>query len=59
MPVGRLRAVARGAAVGTGAGLVGAAVMAAAAKAEQRVTGRPDSYVPAHTLGRLLRRRDA
>jgi hypothetical protein len=28
--------------------------MAGASKVEQRVTGRPDSYVPAHTLGRLL-----
>lgn len=26
---------------------------------EQAVTGRPDSYVPAHTLGRLLGLRDA
>jgi hypothetical protein len=28
--------------------------MAAASKAEQLVTKRPDSYVPAHTLARLL-----
>ena len=28
--------------------------MAVTAKAEQLLTGRPDSYVPAHTLGRLL-----
>jgi hypothetical protein len=59
VPGSRSRAVGRGVAVGAGAGLVGAAVMAAAAKGEQLVTGRPDSYVPAHTLGRLLRRRDA
>ncbi|MET7959527.1 hypothetical protein ABZ356_17200 [Micromonospora zamorensis] len=35
------------------AGLVGAAVMTAAEKVEQRVTGRPDSYVPARVLARL------
>jgi len=45
-----LRALGAGAA----AGLAGAAAMAAASKAEQLVTRRPDSYVPAHTLGRLL-----
>ena len=28
--------------------------MAGASKVEQLATGRPDSYVPAHTLGRLL-----
>ena len=44
----------RGAAVGAAAGLAGAAAMALASNAEQRFTGRPDSYVPAHTLGRLL-----
>jgi hypothetical protein len=32
--------------------------MAVGSKAEQLVTGRPDSYVPAHTLGRLLAVRD-
>jgi len=36
-------------------GLVGAAVMTAGEKAEQLVTRRPDSYVPAHTLAHLLR----
>ncbi|MBG6105481.1 hypothetical protein IW249_005895 [Micromonospora vinacea] len=35
------------------AGLAGAAVMTAAEKIEQRVTGRPDSYVPARVLARL------
>ncbi|MFJ6164346.1 hypothetical protein ACIQH6_04435 [Micromonospora orduensis] len=35
------------------AGLAGAAVMTAAEKLEQRVTGRPDSYVPARVLARL------
>lgn len=44
----------RGAAVGAAMGLVGAAAMAAASKVEQRATGRPDSYVPAHTLSNLL-----
>ncbi|MFK4244693.1 hypothetical protein ACI2KV_17560 [Micromonospora chokoriensis] len=38
---------------GLAAGLVGAAVMTAAEKVEQRVTGRPDSYVPAQVLARL------
>ncbi|HEX8582029.1 MAG TPA: hypothetical protein VF640_06865, partial [Acidimicrobiales bacterium] len=37
------------------AGAVGVAVMTAVEKAEQRVTGRPDSHVPARTLERLLR----
>jgi hypothetical protein len=54
MPAGRLHAVARGAATGALAGLAGATAMAAASKAEQLVTHRPDSYVPAHTFGRLL-----
>jgi hypothetical protein len=35
------------------AGLAGAAVMTAAEKIEQRVTGRPDSHVPARVLARL------
>jgi hypothetical protein len=47
--------VSAGAAAGVVSGLAGAAAMAAVAKAEQLVTNRPDSYVPAHTLGRLLR----
>jgi hypothetical protein len=38
------------------AGLAGAAVMTAAEKAEQRLTGRPDSYVPARVLERLTGR---
>jgi hypothetical protein len=46
---------ARGAALGSLAGIAGAAAMAAAAKLEQLVTGRPDSYVPARTLAHLLR----
>ncbi|SCF05472.1 hypothetical protein GA0070607_4945 [Micromonospora coriariae] len=35
------------------AGLAGTAVMTAAEKLEQRVTGRPDSHVPARVLARL------
>jgi hypothetical protein len=35
-------------------GLVGATVMTAGEKAEQRVTGRPSSYVPGRTLAALL-----
>jgi hypothetical protein len=58
MPAGRVHAVGTGAAAGALAGLAGAAAMAAASKAEQLVTRRPDSYVPAHTLGRLLGLRD-
>jgi hypothetical protein len=60
-PSDRLRAVGRGAGWGGIAGLAGAAAMSGAAKLEQVVTGRPDSYVPAHTLARLLglRRPDA
>ena len=38
------------------AGAGGVAIMTLAEKAEQRVTGRPDSYMPAHTLERLLGR---
>lgn len=41
------------------AGLVGAAAMTVTEKVEQRLTGRPDSYVPALTLGRLLGMPDA
>jgi len=36
------------------AGLVGVAAMTAAEKVEQAFTQRPNSYVPAHTLERLL-----
>jgi hypothetical protein len=39
------------------AGIVGVAAMTAAEKLEQVVTHRPNSFVPAHTLERLLRRR--
>lgn len=47
------RAALRGAA----AGLAGVAVMTLGEKVEQRVTGRPDSYVPARTLLTLAGRR--
>lgn len=36
------------------AGAAGVAAMTLAEKLEQAITGRPDSYVPAHTLERLL-----
>ena len=48
------RALAGAAARGVAAGLAGVAAMTAAEKVEQRLTGRPSSYVPARTLGRLL-----
>ncbi|WP_190135804.1 hypothetical protein [Streptomyces longispororuber] len=38
---------------GLAAGAVGVAVMTLGEKAEQRLTGRPDSHVPARTLERL------
>ena len=38
------------------AGVAGVAAMTAAEKLEQRLTHRPNSYVPAHTLARLVRR---
>jgi len=37
------------------AGLAGVAAMTLAEKIEQRFTKRPDSYMPAHTLERLLK----
>jgi hypothetical protein len=37
------------------AGLAGVAVMTSIEKVEQAFTGRPSSFVPAHTLERLLR----
>ena len=36
------------------AGLAGTAAMTLAEKVEQQFTGRPNSYVPARTLGRLV-----
>ena len=49
-----------GVAAGLVAGIAGTAVMTAVEKAEQRFTGRPNSYVPARTAARLfgLRRPD-
>ncbi|HTE19448.1 MAG TPA: hypothetical protein VK689_13850 [Armatimonadota bacterium] len=45
-----------GAAVrGLAAGLVGVAAMTAAEKLEQVITGRPNSFVPGHTMERLMR----
>lgn len=48
--------LAAAAARGVLAGLAGVAVMTAAEKVEQAVTGRPDSYVPARALLTLLGR---
>ncbi|CAA9344684.1 MAG: hypothetical protein AVDCRST_MAG07-2594 [uncultured Frankineae bacterium] len=58
-PVGGPRRRALLAAAGQGAllGIAGAAVMTAGEKAEQAVTGRPDSYVPGRTLMTLAGRR--
>ena len=44
---------------GLAAGLAGTAAMTLAEKLEQALTRRPNSYVPAHTLGRLLGLADA
>jgi len=49
--------LARAAARGAVAGLVGVAAMTAAEKGEQALTRRPDSYVPARALLTLLGRR--
>lgn len=46
--------LARAAGVGAAAGLVGAGVMVVGEKAEQALTHRPDSYVPARALLILL-----
>jgi hypothetical protein len=53
----RVRELARGAALGVGAGLVGVAAMTAGEKLEQAFTGRPSSFVPARALLTLLGRR--
>lgn len=52
----RARQLGAGAARGVVAGLAGVAVMTAAEKAEQSLTGRASSYVPARALLTLLRR---
>ncbi len=46
--------MARGARTGMIAGLAGTAVMTASEKLEQALTGRPNSYIPAHALERVL-----
>ena len=46
--------ITRGAVAGAAAGIAGAGAMAATAMLEQAFTGRPDSYVPGHTLSHLL-----
>jgi hypothetical protein len=51
--------VRRAAAIGVASGLAGVAVMTAGEKLEQRLTRRPSSYVPAHTLAHLLGLPDA
>ena len=56
VPPGRARALLPAAGCGALAGLAGVAVMSLAEKAEQAVTHRPDSYVPARTLLTLLGR---
>lgn len=43
--------------IGAAAGLVGVAAMTLAEQAEQKITGRPDSFVPARALMTLLGRR--
>jgi hypothetical protein len=53
VPIGVADAL-HGAAVGALAGVAGAGAMTLATKVEQRVTRRPDSFMPAHTLARLL-----
>jgi hypothetical protein len=40
--------------LGLASGLAGAAIMTLAEKLEQWLTHRPNSFVPGHTLGRLL-----
>ena len=44
----------RGAGKGMLAGIAGTAAMLVSEKVEERITGRPDSYIPAHTLERFL-----
>jgi hypothetical protein len=55
-PVDVGRRVRAGTWKGLLAGAGGVTVMTLGEKLEQRLTGRPDSYMPAHTLERLLRR---
>ena len=53
-PIDVSRRVRAGAWKGMVAGAGGVAAMTLGEKLEQRFTGRPDSYMPAHTLERLL-----
>jgi hypothetical protein len=53
-PIDVWRRIRAGVAKGSLAGLGGIVAMTLAEKLEQRITGRPDSYMPAHTLERLL-----
>jgi hypothetical protein len=53
-PVDVARRLRAGAWKGMLAGAGGVTVMTIGEKVEQRLTGRPDSYMPAHTLERLL-----
>ena len=46
--------IARGTWKGMVAGVAGTAAMQISEKLEQRLTGRPNSYIPAHTLERFL-----
>ena len=52
----RRRALGRAALIGAACGLVGVVAMTVGEKAEQAVTKRPNSYVPARTLLTLLGR---
>jgi hypothetical protein len=51
---GRIEETAPALAIGLLAGAAGVAAMTLAEKVEQAFTGRPNSFVPAHTLERLL-----
>jgi len=53
----RGRTLAGGAVRGAAAGLAGAAAMTIGERLEQRVTHRPDSYVPGRALATMLGRR--
>ncbi|MDX2358324.1 hypothetical protein [Dietzia sp. PP-33] len=53
----RAARIARAAGTGAVAGLVGAGLMLVGEKAEQAITGRPNSYVPARALLTMLGRR--
>jgi hypothetical protein len=46
--------IGRGARTGVIAGVVGTAAMLVSEKIEQKITGRPNSYIPAHTTERFL-----